>query len=134
MVWSWVLIHCGQHVRQKHTVFEVYSTDRGMKLKFPSAQKGTFSKRHLFFFFFAPSIPASFRLYSRVGLKLSQECHAPGWGFTTSTLGESPMGRFSTGWKFSHYHPCKMVQNYSCISFLMSAQFPDKMGVMKSLE
>jgi hypothetical protein len=27
-----------------------------------------------------------------------------------------------------------MVQNYSCISFLMSAQFPDKMGVMKSVE
>jgi len=118
----------------KHTVFQVYSTDRGMKLKFPSAQKGTFWKRHLFFFFFAPSIPASFRLYSHVGLKLSQECHAPGWGFTTLTLGESPMGRFSAGWKFSHYHPCKMVQNYSCISFLMSAQFPHKMGVMKSLE
>jgi hypothetical protein len=27
-----------------------------------------------------------------------------------------------------------MLQNYSCISFLMSAQFPDKLCVMKSLE
>jgi hypothetical protein len=63
-----------------------------------------------------------------------QDCHAPGWGFTSSTLGEWPMGRFSSWWKFLHYHPCKMVQNYSCISFLMSAQFPNKMCVMKSLE
>jgi len=38
----------------KHTVFQVYSTDRCMKLKFPSAQKGTFRKRHLFFFFVPP--------------------------------------------------------------------------------
>jgi hypothetical protein len=105
-----------------------------MQLKFPSAQKGTFRKRHLFFFVLCLLDTSLFSSLFPCGLKLSQERHAPGWGFTTSTLGESPMGRFSTGWKFSHYHPCKMVQNYSCISFLMSAQFPDKMGVMKSVE
>ncbi len=134
MVWSWVLVHCGQHLRPNtHSIWSIFYRPR-YEAEVSFRPKGNFLKTSPLFLFFAPSIPASFSLYSRVGLKLSQECHAPGWGFTTSTLGESPMGRFLTGWKFLHYHPCKMVQNYSCISFLMSAQFPGKMGVMKSVE